>query len=114
MIIIMPQRDMSEIIMSRVNFVYFVRRLMYPFIAEVVIMSGAIAASVTFISFGHVMTNLESVSSLPAFFNYALSTVLNTEVNIQLSIIAGTGVSAFFVWKVFQTSKSLRGTPVQA
>ncbi|HEY4498738.1 MAG TPA: hypothetical protein VJH94_01605 [Candidatus Paceibacterota bacterium] len=106
----LPQQDMSESIMRRVYVVYFFRRLMYPVIAEMVIIAGAIAVSTISVSFGDVIANAQQVSSMSAFLNYIVGAVLHTEIGMQLSLLVGAGVSVFFIWKISRTISTVRGT----
>lgn len=110
----LPKEDIKEGIMRRIYVVYFMRKLVYPAIAEAVTLAGLAAAFVSFVSFNNVVQNAMSVVSVSAFMQYALSALMQTEVFMQIVLAAGIGVSAFFMYKILHTVREVRGEPIRA
>jgi len=103
MLIMLPQRDLSEKIMHRVRAIFVFRSLMLPILVELGAVGALVLVVVMSVSLTDVMLNFQNSVSEGFVLTYVYWAIVNTELTLQIFMLLGFGVSVYFVYRFAKT-----------
>ncbi len=114
MIIVMPKAELGELVMRRVRFIYLVRTLVTPLVAEVISLSACVGAFVVLVSFEDVVANARATESFLSLVQYVFSAAMHTELLMQTLFIIFIAVSSYCMYSIIKMPRQESRTFVES